>query len=384
MSKRRGRGEGGVYQRKDGRWEASVSLGFDANGKRQRVSVYGETKREALEKRAEKLADLGGGEIQPSNFTVSTFLEHWLGTKTLKPYTKRSYRRLIAKVKAHPIGRIKLLDCKPSQVQGLYTQIAKAGAKREPSLMHELLRAAFNQAVTWRYLRLAPTDAVEPPKRAQRTPEVLTREQMATFLDLARPHRLYALLVVASLEGIREGELFALRWRDVSLDKARIQIRQTLAEIDGRHEVVDPKTQRSRRAVDISKASVEALREHRKRMLREGHSAAPVFCDTEGGYLRLSNVARRFVKPTLEKVELGLATRVRFHDLRHGIATYLLEDDVHPSKVAAKLGHASVQTTLKTYSHVLSPQLRDVADRSDQILANGRQLAVKKGEAEEA
>lgn len=371
--KRRGRGEGGAYQRKDGRWEASVSMGY-VDGKRRRVSVYGATKAEALEARAEKMRELGDAPEQTSNFTLSSYLTHWLKTKTLASNTTKIYKRAIARVDGHRIGRAKLTAVRPSELQALYGTV---GGGRVPSQVHEMIRAALNQAVSWGYLKSNPADGVEPPAKPERDIEPMTNEQLARFLDVAQGDRYLPLFVVAASTGMREGELLALTWRDVDLKRARLQVRHTLVEIDGKHEVSDPKTRKSKRPVELPRAAAEALTSHRKAMMAEGHIAGPVFCDTRGGWVRISNLARRHFKPLLEKVEAGLSERIRFHDLRHGLATYLLEADVHPAKVAALLGHASARVTMQVYSHVTANQLRDVADKTDSILEIGRQLAVK-------
>lgn len=372
---RRGRGEGGVWQRKDGRWVASVSLGYGADGRRTRRDVYGATKQAALDRASELRGELITGDVRPQRFTVGEYLDEWMKAKTMKGTTRKKYEWVAREAKAH-IGHVRLLALKPSQVQALYTILGKGRSARLPSMAHEVLHAALHQAVRWHYLKSNPADGVDRPKRRQRKLEVLTRAQLARFLELARSDRFYALFVLAAKTAMREGEMLALRWVDVDLRRARVSISGTLSEIDGEHEVTDPKTEASRGTVELPKSVVEALREHRKKMLAEGHAGAPVFCDTDGGHVRLSNMQRRHFKPLLDAVEPGLAELIRFHDLRHGLATYLLEENVHPKKVAALLRHASVTTTLKTYSHVLPTQLRDVADITDTLL-DGCQSAVK-------
>jgi len=85
-------------------------------------------------------------------------------------------------------------------------------------------------------------------------------------------------------------------------------------------------------------------------MVADGHATAPVFCDTTDGYLRKSNFARRVYRPILGKADVP---RIRFHDLRHTAATVLLLQGEHPKVVSERLGHASIEITLNTYSHML-------------------------------
>ena len=85
-------------------------------------------------------------------------------------------------------------------------------------------------------------------------------------------------------------------------------------------------------------------------MLAEGFAAGPVFCNTIGTYLRLSNLTRKSFKPILAAAKLP---NVRLYDLRHTCATLLLLADENAKVVSERLGHSSVTLTLDTYSHVL-------------------------------
>lgn len=69
---------------------------------------------------------------------------------------------------------------------------------------------------------------------------------------------------------------------------------------------------------------------HRRRMLADGHLGSHVFCDTDGGPIRKSNLIRRSFKPLLVDAKLP---DIRFHDLRHTAATLLLSQEVHPKVV---------------------------------------------------
>src|SRR6476660_6530045 len=80
MAKRRGNGEGGIYQREsDGRWCASVDLGF-VNGKRRRKVIYGETRKEVADKLKALHRDQTSGTVVTERQTVAQYLERWLET----------------------------------------------------------------------------------------------------------------------------------------------------------------------------------------------------------------------------------------------------------------------------------------------------------------
>ena len=62
----------------------------------------------------------------------------------------------------------------------------------------------------------------------------------------------------------------------------------------------------------------------------------------------------------------GLPSTTRFHDLRHAMATLMLEDGTHPKIVQERLGHATIGVTLDTYSHVKPKLQREAAARFDE------------------
>ena len=113
------------------------------------------------------------------------------------------------------------------------------------------------------------------------------------------------------------------------------------------------------------------LSEHRKSALASGRISSPVFHDTEGKYLRQSNLTRNSFKPILTGAglpSLGLYT------LRHTCATLLLLADQPAKVVSERLGHSSITLTLDTYSHVLPTMQKKAAEVMGTILgsAEGR------------
>lgn len=370
--RRRGRGEGSI-RRKPGRdlWEVTVNLGYDAQGKRRRITKYAKTKREALALLAELQQQAATGTLpEPTRLTVEAYLTHWLEDvmrPTLRPSTYARYESLVRNHLVPRIGRTKLQQLKPSQVQALYSQMEADGVgARTRELAHVVLRKALQQAVEWGYLATNPCDRVRRPRAPKRRMEVLTPEQAARLLEEARGHRLYALLVVLLTCGLRWGEAAALQWEDVDLKRATLTIRRSVTEVKGKHVIGEPKTARGRRQIALPKVAVEALREHRKRMLAEGHPGPWVFCDQDGGLLRLPNFRRRVLFPLLDRAGLP---RIRPHDLRHTCATLLLSQGVHPKVVSEMLGHAQVSITLDVYSHVLPTLQREAASRMDALFS---------------
>lgn len=131
-----------------------------------------------------------------------------------------------------------------------------------------------------------------------------------------------------------------------------------------------PKTRTSKRKIAVSGKVLEELKKHREQQvqlrLRAGdkwHEQGLVFCNKFGGVLLVEVVMKQF-HALLKKAGLP---KMRFHDLRHTMATILLESDVHPKKVQERLGHSSIAITMDVYSHVLPSIYQDVARKLDDL-----------------
>ena len=128
---------------------------------------------------------------------------------------------------------------------------------------------------------------------------VLTAEQVDSLLAAAKDHRDYPLYVLIVITGMREGEVLGLWWSDVDLDNARLQVRRSLARVaQGRPIYQEPKTRRSQRTIELTRAAEDALRKHCTRQHEERRAARVwddrglVFPDKVGGEQYSSNFYR--------------------------------------------------------------------------------------------
>lgn len=377
MKRARGWGEGAVYRRKDGRWAASVSLGTekDDSGKVRRVrrEVYGKTKSDVMKKLDGLRLELMRGENITDKLTTGVWLERWLEESARVTVRETTYIQYKAQVQNHvtpALGRIPLRKLSPDHVAKFYSDLEKNGVSasiREAIhlRLHRALAVALKRGLVLRNV----TDAVDRPKRRSNPMRALSVEQARNFLDIARGDRLYPLYVLAVTTGLRQGELFALRWSDVNLETGVVSVRGTLKIVKGRVYVDEPKTAKGRRRVDLGPDAVEVLRQHRA---TQAHGTEWVFTDGGGGPLRKPNVMARSFRPLLKAAGLP---QIRFHDLRHTAATLLLAQGVHPKIVQERLGHASIDLTLDTYSHVLPGLQRQAAHGLDALLRQNTRAA---------
>ncbi len=369
-AKRRGRGQGAVFLRGDGRWAASITIGHAATGKRIRRTVYGSTSAEVQEKLSELHSQRRAGRLTAATRqTVGAYLVSWLASvepPSVRATTHLCYKCIIDTHIVPRIGTVGLQKLTALDVEEMYAAMKRAGCSpRRQQLAHAVLRMALKKAAKLRLVSRNVCEDVDAPKAPKATIRPLDRGQTDLLLASAAGERFEALFILAVTTGLRQGELFGLQWPDVDLERGVLAVRQTLVEISGRLSTGQPKSQAGRRSVKLPKVAIDAILDHRKRMLAEGHAGASfVFCDSEGGPLRKSNFERRVWKPLLAKAALP---HFRFHDLRHTAATLLLAAGEHPKIVQERLGHSQISLTMDTYSHVLDGMQNGAADKLDRM-----------------
>ena len=167
-----------------------------------------------------------------------------------------------------------------------------------------------------------------------------------------------ALFITAAYAGLRQGELLALRWRDLDLTLRRLRVRRSYTH--GVEKAPKSKRVRSVPLADEVIATLEGLTS-RERFTAEDDL---VFCDEEGTYLDHNRLRRRFYA-ALERAGLR---RVRFHDLRHCFACLAVQA-LPLTDVQGYLGHAHITTTMRYVHH--APSAGDAALLSDVIRRNG-------------
>ena len=191
------------------------------------------------------------------------------------------------------------------------------------------------------------------PKAPPRDQMPLTIEQAFTLIDAPASHRLGALVAVGLDTGARPGELFGLQWPDIDLDAGKIKFRRSLEERKGQLRLKELKTRSSRRTLPIMQTTIEALRLHRETAIAEGRDvkSGQLFTASRGGLLRVSNFGRIQFRPWT--VAAGVPA-IRVCDLRHTMATLLLQAGVNVKVVSERLGHTNITTTLQNYVHVMA------------------------------
>lgn len=369
MSKKRGQGEGSIYKRKDGSWSAQVSI----QGKR--VSKYFKTQREGLDWLQQIRNQIQAGlTFSGAQLPLSEFLQQWLGSirESIKTKTLFQYAQIIRDHIIPRLGKIKLKDLRPDQIQSLYNEKLDAGtSSRTVILIHAVLHRALKHALKQGILGRNPTDAVNRPRFRRREMKTLSDTQVRTLLLAVKDTRFEAFFWIAIVTGLRQGELLGLRWSDLNWQSRRLQVQRQLQRIKGGHEFTDPKSTAGKRMIVLGEGTMMKLQRHLNILMQEKQQVGAnwkendlIFPSTVGTPWDHRNMYR-FFKYFL--MVSGLPD-IRFHDLRHTAATLMLQQGVHPKVVQERLGHADITLTLNTYSHVLPSMQEDVAEKLDELL----------------
>jgi integrase len=350
---RRSNGEGTIFERKDGRWQASLQV----DGVRK--TVYGKTRQEAARRLAtlQRQARRTGQLADASGRTVGDLLDVWLDTTgpTLKPATIADYGK-VARLYLADLAEVRLDKLTPDRIQRHYASLQARNLKRAPTKAHAVLHRACELAVLWGWLAYNPTDRVVTPRYRAPRKDVWTFAELAAFLSGAHRHALYPLWLLGVVSGCRPGELYALTWADVDLKAGTIAVTKTLARIGGEWTVTAPKTRAGVRTVTLPAEGVQALTLQRERQDRwrnrpawQGWRADLVFTTPSGQPLHGGKVARA-LRGECERLGVRHLTP---HQLRHLHASLLLAEGLPVPAVAARLGHANPNVTMAVYAHLV-------------------------------
>lgn len=208
-------------------------------------------------------------------------------------------------------------------------------------------------------------------------------DDISRFLEVTKDNPYFTLFYTALFTGMRRSELLGLKWGDVDFMLSQIYVSRSLHHLkDGSYIFTEPKSAKSRRTIALQPSATLLLKEHHEKQKLE---RAMLGIQLTDGDLVFSTVESKPLRPnTVTRAWAMLAAQaglkvIRLHDARHTHASIMLKQGIHPKIVQERLGHASIQMTLDTYSHV-APGLQEAAAvRFDDLVIPRREKeAVKK------
>lgn len=359
-----------------------ISLGKDP-GNPGKYKLYTETahgkKEEAQARLTELLHQFNIGEFADSgDMTFGEFLDYWLEVYPCDDSTRDCARLVVNKHIKPALGAMPLKKLTTLHIQSYFNK-AKRRDGREGKLSANTLRGQFrvmhwalSQAVEWNLLARNPAHGAKPPREEKGKGRALTPAELARFIEVAQHYRYGLLYVTAAATGMRPGELTGPRWQDVDLDQGFIFVRQALKKPGRKPRFGEVKNETSRRLLRMPRAIIEALRKRKEQCDAEKaffgsqyHDHDLVFYTLHGNPIGRSD-ANKYLDAILERAGIP---HVRFHDMRHSNATWLLLSGVDVRTVAAHLGHAQTSTTLDIYAHVISAVQEQTANAIDGLFS---------------
>ncbi|MGQ0632326.1 MAG: tyrosine-type recombinase/integrase [Sporichthyaceae bacterium] len=382
-SKRQQRGR--IDRLPSGSYRVRVAAGRDpVTGKRfditesvAALATDRDTRREAERVRTRLLNQVDERRNPRTKETMNELLDRWLAVLSVEQSTRAGYVGKIDKHLRPTIGKITVGKINAEMIETLYAHLRKcrehcgarpgsrcrvtgdprchplsAGSIR---VVHSILKSSLNRAVRWQWIAINPMSFVDPPSIPTPDPSPPNAEEAAAIVAEAWKDPAWGMLIwLAMTAGSRRGELCALRWSDLDLDRGLISVGRSIGQVAGATWEKDTKTHQ-RRTLSLDEYTVELLAEHRARCdaraAELGVTLRPIdfvfSLDPDSRTpVRPNTVTQRYSRMAKR---LGLDTH--FHSLRHYSATELIAAGVDPRTVAGRLGHGGGgSTTLRVYS----------------------------------
>lgn len=374
MARKRRSTRGSIRRRGDS-WEVSFRAGTDpTTGEAVRV---GETVRGSHVDAERRLTAMlrehdVTGIVPDRSETVASFAKVWLDhvSHRVKPITLKRYRELLAVHVIPTIGSVRMTELRPAGVQATIDGVLRRRSPGTAVNAYRVLSEMLAEAVRWGVIATNPAAAIRPPRAPRPKLHVPDQETCSAILERVQGRQVEGPVVLAIGTGMRLGEILAVRWRDVDLERKVLRVASTLSVVGGEFTFTAPKTNRARRSVDLPEFVVTFLRRYRKEQNERRLAFRNVWGDHDvvlddgiGQPLSPWTVSADFRRVV---AELGLP-RTRFHDLRHAHATQLLSAGVHVKAVSERLGHSSTSFTMDVYSAVIPSMGRTAADAADHL-----------------
>lgn len=379
----------GSIQEKNGKYYTVLNI-KDKNGKYKKkwqttgLPVKG-NKRKAEQILRRRIAEYETNQLQtPKNLSFADWMRFTVESKknTVAPTTYNGYCDMV-RLHIAPYfeeRRVLLTELTAGALEAYYLKKLEDGLS--PNTIHQhhaLIHTALKKALKLEYVQKNVAELADTPKRAKKdTPTPYNEAELIQLLNVFREDVLFYVVTFAVLFGLRRSEILGLRWDRIDFESGILRIDTTALRCmeNGRvtTKICDTtKTETSCREFQLTEKEIALFRDLKERQaeyqrfFKKEYSkeyADFVFLDEKGVLLQPDYVTHHF-KRVLRKNNLR---EIRFHDLRHSCATFLLYSDFNLKDIQEWLGHAQYQFTADTYIHADKSMKRKIAERMDHLL----------------
>jgi integrase len=362
----------GSIRKRGAKYQLTIDTGVDdSTGKRRRHYSTHQTEEEAERALADIMAQIDRGTyIKETNDSVADFLDEWfrVSRRHYRENTAYVYGRYLEMLRPM-LPEIKAKDMKKLHAEELINRLLQRYKPSTVRYCKRLLSTAFKRGVDWEIIGKNPFVGVKVTG-GDRDYTVWNPEEAHQFMTSVKsrcknPSYFVAFLLALSC-GMRKSEILGLRWENVDIDRRLIYVKESLHQnyITGERYVSKPKSKAGNRAIWLDDMTADELRKHKE--ARPQLVPPKDFVCSTADYntlhqRNLTQVLYRIIK------DEGLP-RLRFHDLRHTHASLLLSAGISPKVTQERLGHARIETTMNTYSHVLPSLQQEAADKIGELL----------------
>lgn len=334
------------------------------------VSKSFKLEREAKAWRAERVAEYEAGtyvDPKAGGGTFQAYADGWLNRRSVKPSSVQRDASYLRSLILPTFGGRPLNQITADEIESWVVELRSRGyAASTVRGATNIVATVFDDAVDRGKLARSPMPSkprlarVLPKAPAQSNPKTryLTRAEFDKLANKVVP-AYRAMTFVGAFGGLRWGETAALRPKDVDLERRQLSVHATLAQPVGGipYRDLDMKTDVSRRTIALGEVA-DLLAEH----IKTHASSDWLFPALSGGPLRADNWTRRVWKPATKAAGLT-PPALRFHDLRHTCAAWLIEQGESVLVIQKRLGHSKPSTTLNIYGHLFPGVDEAAADK---------------------
>lgn len=350
------------------------TIGKKANGEPIRKTFYGTGIKEANEKADTYMNDIKNGLI--INFeqvTINDLMHTWLfdflhNSSKLKPSTFQRYESVYRNyIKNSEIAGIKLHSFTTLQLQQFYNNLSKTHTYTQIETLNTILKVFFNWCIDSGYLLKNPCLRVNIKgnktsiiNNQNKDVEILTEKEIDKIKKYIKNTDFELIFLLDLATGLRQGELLALDWNNIDLEKGELKVERSVKEVyiyeneNSKHiETVfqTPKTLNSFRTVSIPSSIIELLKSKKTKQ-------GLLFHDEDGQPLKAKNVATEWRKV----LKVCNIPHKKFHAIRHTYASMLLKNGVDINTVAELMGHSTISIT-QIYLHSSHSQKNNAVDK---------------------
>ncbi len=366
----------------NGTYTGTVYVGRDADGKMLREYVTRDTLREARAAARKIENDIESRDLSKvGKMKMSKYLDVWMDINKpfLAPTTIKSYNGYIKNHFKGYFGNMAV-----NQITDLHIKdyIAKKLLTLSPTTVRKhffVLQKMFREALK----NKSPCIGVKPPKANDYTPTLPTEEEFDlirhAFAAIGPEHE--AVILLAGWNGMRRGEIFALKDDDIDEENGRIRVDEALAlkEDDYTFELKDPKSDKGRRDIAtpdyLTELLLKIIESNKKKRAAKSKGREKVVsltdkrADAETAYPIFSITPDGWSSLYADVIAANDLPKVRFHDLRHYHASFLYKNNVPDLYAAERLGH-DIWVLKRIYQHLGLKERQDMDNKVKNLLAD--------------